>query len=39
MNEFLDVFSDDIVDLTLEREVEFVIDLAPGTSPTSMVPY
>lgn len=37
--DFLEVFPDDISDLTLEREVEFAIDLVPGTSHVSMVPY
>ncbi|XP_058741280.1 uncharacterized protein LOC131613648 [Vicia villosa] len=37
--EFLEVFPDDISDLPPEREVEFSIDLVPGTSPVSMAPY
>ena len=37
--EFLEVFPDDINDLPPEREVEFSIDLVPGTSPVSMAPY
>ncbi|MCI14415.1 RNA-directed DNA polymerase (Reverse transcriptase), partial [Trifolium medium] len=37
--EFPDVFSDDISDLPPEREVEFAIDVMPGTSPISMAPY
>ena len=39
VREFLDVFPEDIVDLSSEREVEFVIDVAPGTSPISTTPY
>src|SRR4030067_2552849 len=39
VNEFLDVFPDDVADLPPEREVDFSIDLVPGTSPVSMVPY
>ncbi|MCI06844.1 retrotransposon protein, partial [Trifolium medium] len=37
--EFSDVFPDDILDLAPEREVEFAIDVVPGTSPVSMAPY
>ncbi|MCI36413.1 retrotransposon protein, partial [Trifolium medium] len=37
--EFPDVFLEDIFDLPPEREVEFTIDLIPGTSPISMAPY
>jgi len=33
------VFPDDITDLPPEREVEFAIDLVPGTSPISIAPY
>ncbi|GAU41290.1 hypothetical protein TSUD_374150 [Trifolium subterraneum] len=36
---FSDVFLEDISDLPPEREVEFGIDLVPGTSPISMAPY
>lgn len=36
---FTKVFSDDISDLPLEREVEFDINLVPGTSHMSMVLY
>lgn len=36
---FPEVFPDDISDLPPEREVEFAIDLVPGTSPVSMIPY
>ncbi|MCI70891.1 cellular nucleic acid-binding protein, partial [Trifolium medium] len=39
VREFTDVFPDDIVDLPPEREVEFSIDIVPGTSPISMAPY
>lgn len=39
VHEFLEVFPYDINDLSLEREVEFSIDLVPGTSPMSMAPY
>ncbi|MCI53788.1 cellular nucleic acid-binding protein, partial [Trifolium medium] len=37
--EFADVFPDDIVDLPPDREVEFSIDIVPGTSTISMAPY
>ncbi|XP_058726547.1 uncharacterized protein LOC131597904 [Vicia villosa] len=39
VNEFLEVFPDDIIELPPEREVEFNIDLVPGTRPISMAPY
>ncbi|GAU48856.1 hypothetical protein TSUD_288630 [Trifolium subterraneum] len=39
VGEFSDVFPEDISDLPPEREVEFGIDLVPGTSPMSMAPY
>jgi len=37
--EFPEVFLDEISDVPLEREVEFSIDLVPGTKPVSMAPY
>lgn len=37
--DFPEVFSGDINDFPSEREVEFSIDLVPGTSPVSMSPY
>ncbi|GAU28867.1 hypothetical protein TSUD_293190 [Trifolium subterraneum] len=39
VREFSNVFPEDISDLPPEREVEFGIDLVPGTSPISMAPY
>jgi len=39
VQEFPEVFLDDITNLPPEREVEFTIDLVPGTSPISIVPY
>jgi hypothetical protein len=39
VSEFLDVFPDDIVSLPPEREVEFSIDLIPGSQPISVAPY
>ncbi|KEH38432.1 LRR and NB-ARC domain disease resistance protein [Medicago truncatula] len=37
--EFPEVFPDEILDVPPEREVEFSIDLIPGTKPISMAPY
>ncbi|MCI57803.1 cellular nucleic acid-binding protein, partial [Trifolium medium] len=37
--EFPNVFPGDVSDMPPEREVEFSIDLVPGTSPISMAPY
>ena len=39
VREFQDVFPDDIAGLPPEREVEFTIDLIPGTEPISIPPY
>ncbi|WJX89958.1 hypothetical protein P8452_71908 [Trifolium repens] len=39
VQEFPDVFPEDVSDMPPEREVEFTIDLAPGTSSISMSPY
>ena len=39
VREFPDVFLDDIAGLPPEREVEFTIDLIPGTEPISIPPY
>ena len=39
VREFPDVFPDDIARLPPEREVEFTIDLIPGTEPISIPPY
>jgi len=39
VQEFPKVFPYDITDLPPEREVEFAIDLVPGTSPISIAPY
>ena len=36
---YLDVFPNDLPDLPPEMEVEFTIDLAPGTAPISKAPY
>ena len=37
--EYPDMFSDELVTLSLEREIEFKIDLLPGISPISKTPY
>ena len=39
VREFPDMFPDDITGLPPEREVEFTIDLIPGTEPISIPPY
>jgi hypothetical protein len=39
VQEFPEVFPDDITELPPEREVEFAIDLVPGMSPISIAPY
>lgn len=37
--EFAEVFSDDVPGLPPKREIEFTIDLIPGTGPISIAPY
>ncbi|XP_075078644.1 uncharacterized protein LOC142164590 [Nicotiana tabacum] len=37
--DFPDVFPDDLPGLPPEREIEFPIDLVPGTTPISIAPY
>lgn len=37
--EFPDIFREDICDFPPKREVDFAIDLVPGTRPVSMTPY
>jgi len=39
VQEFPEVFPDDVTDLPPEREVEFAIDLVLGTSPILIAPY
>ncbi|XP_075521454.1 uncharacterized protein LOC142554675 [Primulina tabacum] len=39
VQDYPDVFSDDVPGLPPDREVEFVIDLIPGTAPISKAPY
>ncbi|KAA0056483.1 reverse transcriptase [Cucumis melo var. makuwa] len=38
VKEFLDVFSDDLSGLQPDREIEFTIELLPGTTPISQAP-
>jgi hypothetical protein len=37
--EFTDVFLEDLPGIPLDRDVEFVIELQPGTTPISRRPY
>ena len=39
VQEFVDVFPEDLPGLPLDREIKFAIDLVPGTSPISKAPY
>ncbi|XP_073031204.1 uncharacterized protein [Primulina eburnea] len=39
VQDYPDVFDDDVPGLPPDREVEFVIDLIPGTAPISKAPY
>ncbi|XP_073300505.1 uncharacterized protein [Primulina huaijiensis] len=39
VQEYPDVFANDVPGLPPYREVEFVIDLSPGTAPSSKAPY
>ncbi len=39
MNEFIDVFPEELPGLPPEREIDFGIDLLPGTEPISIPPY
>nr|XP_027124227.1 uncharacterized protein LOC113740914 [Coffea arabica] len=39
VSDYLDVFPDELVNLPPEREIEFEINLLPGTSPSSKTPY
>lgn len=39
VNEFPDVFPEDIPGMPPQRELEFTIDLVPGTAPISKAPY
>lgn len=39
VNEFEDVFSEELPRLPPEKEVKFCINLIPGTEPISKIPY
>lgn len=39
VNKFVDVFPEELPGLPPDREVEFTIELAPGTAPVSKAPY
>jgi hypothetical protein len=39
VREYADVSSDDLPGMPLDREIEFVIELQPGTAPISKRPY
>ena len=39
VRDFSDVFSEELPGMLPDREVEFVIDLLPGTAPISKQPY
>ncbi|XP_071926051.1 uncharacterized protein [Coffea arabica] len=39
VGEYSDVFPDELVNLPPQREIEFEINLLPGTSPISKTPY
>ncbi|XP_070041273.1 uncharacterized protein [Nicotiana tomentosiformis] len=39
MNEFLDVFPDEHPRISPNREIDFGIDVMPGTQPISILPY
>ncbi|KAA0049993.1 putative polyprotein [Cucumis melo var. makuwa] len=39
VKEFLNVFPDDLSGLPPDREIEFTIELLPGTTPISQAPY
>lgn len=39
VSEFLDSFSEDLLGLSLAWEVDFNLELEPGTTPISNIPY
>ena len=39
VNEFQDVFPTELPEMPLVREIEFTIDLIPGTTPIAQAPY
>ena len=38
VNEYSDVFTEDLPSISLEREIDFGIDLLPDTQPISILP-
>jgi hypothetical protein len=39
VNEYLDILPEELLGMPLDRDIEFVIDLVPGTSPIAKRPY
>ena len=39
VNEFLDVFPDELPGMPPDRDIEFVIELKPGTAPIYKTPF
>jgi len=39
VREYADIFSDDLPGMPPDRDIEFVIELQPGTTPISKRPY
>jgi hypothetical protein len=39
VNEYLDVFPDELPGMPLDRDIEFSIELLPGTAPIYKTPY
>jgi hypothetical protein len=39
VNEFLDVFPEELPGMPPDRDIEFVIELKPGTAPIHKTPY
>ena len=39
VNEYLDVFPEELSGMPPDRDIEFVIDLVPGTAPIAKRPY
>jgi hypothetical protein len=39
VNEFPDVFPEELLGMPLDRDIEFVIELKPGTAPIYKTPY
>jgi hypothetical protein len=39
VREFADVFSEELPGMPLERELDFTIDIKPGTEPIAKMPY